>query len=241
MLSARPAIARPMTPWFISMNAGRVSSDVGGEGDDQDPFAAEAVAQLAGERDQDRGEQHGEQHDGGRGALGEAQDVGEVHGDVDGADVGADGLHGGDQDDLQQRCPVVREQVLDGLVVGVALGLGRDELGAVLDLQAQVQAQRAEREGEQERDPPAPGLHGRAGQGERDEGGDAGGQGLAELGDAGNEGDVQRAALGWCPFPDVAGGAADLTAGGEALQDPHQRPAGSAPRRRSARTRGAGR
>ncbi len=181
-----------------------------------------AVAQLPGEGDEDRGEQHGEQHDGGRGALGESEDVGEVHGDVDGADVGADGLHGGDQDDLEQRCPVVREQVLDGFVVGVALGLGRDEFGAVLDLQAEVEAQRAERQGEQERDPPAPGFHGRAGQGERDEGGDAGGQGLAELGDAGDEGDVQRAALGRCPFPDVAGGAADLAAGGEALQDPHQ-------------------
>ena len=138
---------------------------VGGEGDDQDPFAAEPVAQQPEDRDEDGGEQHGEQHDGGRGALGEPEDIGEVHGDVDGADVGADGLHGGDQDDLQHRCPVVLEQVLDRLVVGVALGLGGDELGAVLDLQPHVQAQRTQREGEQERDPPAPGLHGRSGHG----------------------------------------------------------------------------
>ena len=131
-------------------------------------------------------------------------------------------LHGGDQDDLRQRCPVVLEQVLDGLVVGVVLGLGGDELGAVLDLQPQVQAQCTEREGEQERDPPAPGSMAGPDMASGDEGGDAGGEALAELGDAGDEGDVQRAPLRWGPFADVAGGAADLTAGGEALQDPQQ-------------------
>ncbi|MNE24231.1 hypothetical protein D3C80_1175150 [compost metagenome] len=100
----------------------------------------------------------------------------------------------------------------------VRVGFFRFEFRAVFDPKAHPQANDAERQSQQERNTPTPISHLRVGQPCSCKTGDGCGEPFTELCNRRQEGNVQRATIGWSPLTDVAGRAADFTASREALQ-----------------------
>ena len=110
--------------------------------------------------------------------------------------------------------------------LGVQGGL---ELRGFLNLAPEVHRDQSERAGDQERDPPAPLLHGALAQGQLQHGDEGGAEGEAEVAAHVQEAGEESAALVRGVFTHEGGGTGVLAAGGEALDDLEQHQQGGRP------------
>ena len=116
--------------------------------------------------------------------------------------------------------------VLGEALLGIQGGL---ELRGFLDLATEVDRDQAERAGDQERDPPAPLLHGALTQGQLQHGDEGGAEGEAEVAAHVQEAGEEAAALVRGVFAHKGGGTGVLAAGGETLDQLEQHQQGRGP------------
>ncbi len=119
---------------------------------------------------------------------------------------------------MQDRLPVGGEQLLERRLGDLVLTFEVLEQRSVLDLRPQPETHQAERARDQERNPPAPLLHGRVAENDRAQRHRGGTEEEAHEGAELQPAAEEAAPLGWGVLGDERGRTPVLTTGGEALQ-----------------------